>query len=185
MWVACVLNVCVCCVCVWHVWKYLPGDSSPQSGTCMCRFHWGRQISGFQECLYLFLSTWAVTKNPLKWLSFFLSFWLCCVAHGILVPRQGIEPGSFHWKRGILAPGLPEKSPHSFFVAFSNPPAQGLWNSYCFQISFLEYTAGRVVRGALKYCYSQVYSAMNHISETSRKGSGPESRILQAPKNAA
>ena len=117
----CVECVCVLCVCVWHVWKYLLGDSSPQSGTCMCRFHWWRQISGFQECLYLFpkyLGT--VTKNPLKCLSFF-PFWLCCVAHGILVPRQGIEPGSLSLEAWNLSPWTAREVSTLFLCSFLKP----------------------------------------------------------------
>ena len=40
----------------------------------------------------------------------FLSFWLFCVACGILVPQQGIEPASPALEAQVLTAGPPQKS---------------------------------------------------------------------------
>ena len=41
---------------------------------------------------------------------YFFFSWLCHVAGMILVPSQGIEPGSWQWKYWVLTPGPPGNS---------------------------------------------------------------------------
>ena len=56
-----------------------------------------------------------------------LFLWLYCVAHGILIPDQGLNPQSLRWKCGVLTPRLLGKSlsfifflslPFSFLLPF-------------------------------------------------------------------
>ena len=44
--------------------------------------------------------------------------WLYRAACGILVPNQGLNPQSLHWKCGVLTPRLPGKSLINFLLSF-------------------------------------------------------------------
>ena len=42
--------------------------------------------------------------------------WVLGVAHGILFPDQGLNPGPLHWELGVLATGPPGKSLKFLFI---------------------------------------------------------------------
>ena len=46
------------------------------------------------------------------YLYFLFSFCLCCVACGILVPDQGLNPGSLQWKHRAITTGPLGKFPY-------------------------------------------------------------------------
>ena len=54
------------------------------------------------------------------WFFCFFVFWLCYTACGMLVPRPGIEPRPWQWKRGVLTTGPPGKSLMGLLIMVTN-----------------------------------------------------------------
>lgn len=53
----------------------------------------------------------------------FFCFWLCHLAHAILVPRLGVRPTPTHWECGVLITGQPGISSRLVFPAGDGPEA--------------------------------------------------------------
>ena len=60
-------------------------------------------------------------EKVLGWLVEYLTFFFFCLGQvlvavcGIYFPNQGLNLGSLHWERGVLAIGPPGKSPDTAF----------------------------------------------------------------------
>ena len=167
----CVECVCVCVECVCGACESIYQETLALKVVPACvGFTKGGRYLGSRNVSTFPLSPWTLwPKIPS---TVFLSF-LCCVACGILVSRQGIEPRPLSLEAWNLSHWTArEVHKLSFFVTFSNPPAQGLWNSYCFQISFRG-TRCWLGGGSEMLMYSQVAQQwITHLQRPAEKAQG-------------
>ena len=105
---------------------YLKGGYGSQYQTCSSSvvrgklIRWRDSITGrvfrfwmaktIDSCHQLFSTNFLLFWAEVFIFLFFLLFWPCRAACGILVPRPGIVPAPLQWKRGVLTTGPPAKS---------------------------------------------------------------------------
>ena len=132
-----------------------PGDhSSPWS---LCSSLWFLFFF-FQYLFYLFIWLQQVLAAP--WGIFFFFFFSSCSMWD-LVPWSGIECRPLHWKRGVLATGLPGKSPSAsdFWQIHSSCPSGPililLWCLECPTLLYLAPDYLLLTKSQLRYYLPQ------------------------------